>query len=181
MPSTIGTTPTLRYHGMLQGEVSVRLLDMLEAMARSDDRLRPRFRKIAGALLELLDNAQRHGVRDNVDVCMHVLDDRFICSITNNALNIDALRLKRKADRIGRMAPTELRAAYVHRLANGRLGRNGGAGLGILRMARQLGSCPTIEVEPAGPLEHRCTSTIRCILVDPSKASGPTALVGTSL
>jgi hypothetical protein len=83
---------------------------------------------------------------------------------SNTARPLDARRLIESVRAIERMSPAEITEAFKRQLLEKGYGEKGGAGLGILQIARKVGRNITADIEPLRPDEYRCTSTVSAAL-----------------
>jgi hypothetical protein len=154
----------LAYKGQLSSEVRIQLLDLLKCIALLNLGPRSDLKKLIGIALELLDNAQRYNASHDVDFRWHIADDQLVVTTSNTARPLDARRLIESVRAIERMSPAEITEAFKRQLLEKGYGEKGGAGLGILQIARKVGRNITADIEPLRPDEYRCTSTVSAAL-----------------
>lgn len=150
----------LEYKGQLTSEVRVQLLDLLKCIALCNLGQRSDLKKLVGIALELLDNAQRYNASENVDFRWHVEGTHLVVTIRNKASKRDAERLMESVRTIAAMTPEAVTAAFKNQLLNEGYGEKGGAGLGMLQIARKVGRNIKAEIEPLDPNEFICTSVV---------------------
>jgi hypothetical protein len=150
----------LEYKGRISTEVRMQLLDLIKCIALLNLGPRSDLKQLIGIALELLDNAQRHSARNDVDFRWHIMNDQLVVTISNIAKREDARRLMEAVDAIDRMSPMQITEAFRQQLAQGGFSEKGGAGLGILHIARKVGRNIVADVEALEPDEFRCTSTV---------------------
>jgi hypothetical protein len=91
-------------------------------------------------VVELLQNISRHGYRDN-DVTQGIFimacnDDNYQISAGNLIENRNVGEFRNLLHRINQMNEDEMRQEYLHLLKNGNETENGGAGIGLIDIAR---------------------------------------------
>jgi hypothetical protein len=150
----------LEYKGQLSSEVRIQLLDLLKCIALLNLGPRSDLKKLIGIALELLDNAQRYNARNDVDFRWHIADDQLVVTITNTASPEDARRLMEAVRAIERMSPEQITEAFKRQLLEKGFSEKGGAGLGMLQIARKVGRNITADIEAIRPDEYWCTSTV---------------------
>ena len=154
----------LEYKGRLSSEVRIQLLDLLKSIALLNLGPRSDLKKLVSIALELLDNAQRYNVSKEVDFRWHIAEDQLVVTITNTANPTDAMRLMDAVRDIERMSPEEIAEAFKQQMLNQSFGEKGGAGLGMLQIARKVGKNITADIRPLNPDEYLCTSTVSTLL-----------------
>lgn len=150
----------LEYKGLLTSEVRIQLLEMLQCMALYNLGPRTDLKKLVGVALELLDNAQRYNTSDDIDFRWHIEQGTLVIRITNKASRHNAQRLIETVDHISRMNKEEIIAEFKRQLTNEHYGDHGGAGLGMLQIARKAGRNISAKIEPTVKDEYFCTSEI---------------------
>ena len=150
----------LEYKGRLTSDVRVQLFDLLKCIALCNLGKRNDLKKLIGIALELLDNAQRYNSSNDVDFRWHIEDSRLVVTIKNKATETDAKRLMEAVHCIDQMSPEEITKAFMDQLRNEGFGDKGGAGLGMLQIARKVGKNISAEVYPIDPNEFMCTSKV---------------------
>jgi hypothetical protein len=159
----------LEYKGQLTSEVRIQMLDLLKCIALCNLGPRNDLKKLIGIALELLDNAQRYNASDDVDFRWRVEDENLIVTITNKANRADAGRLVESVQAIERMTTEEISQSFKDQLTNAGFGDKGGAGLGMLQIARKVGKNITAAIHPLQADEFLCTSTVTTALNKPAK------------
>ncbi|MBL7964407.1 MAG: hypothetical protein JNM31_11265 [Flavobacteriales bacterium] len=150
----------LEYKGQISSELRIHLLDLLQCAALINLGRRSDLKKLVGIALELLDNAQRHNAANEVDFRWEIRDDELVVTITNKASSTDAHRLAEAVESIHRMNPEEITEAFKRQMTTEGFGENGGAGLGILQIARKVGNQISAHIEPLQDDEYLCTSKV---------------------
>lgn len=150
----------LDYKGVLSSDVRVQLLDLLHCIAQDNLGRRTDLKRLVGIALELLDNAQRYNVSKDVDFRWHVEANNLVVTIRNRACRTDAERLMEAVQAIQRMNPEEIALAFKRQLTDDGFGPKGGAGLGMLHIAKKIGNNITANVEHVNTDEYLCTSQV---------------------
>lgn len=150
----------LEYKGQLSSEVRIQLLDLLKCIALCNLGPRSDLKKLIGVALELLDNAERYNSSNDVDFSWHIDDEQLVVTIRNKARTADALRLQQAVSRIAAMTPEEVTEAFKRQMTEEGYGEKGGAGLGMLQIARRVGRNISAQIQPLQSDEFMCTSTV---------------------
>lgn len=138
----------LSFKGDLSPELVTALLGLVERkmdLIEADQRVRKR---VFNVVMECLQNLYHHNVRIAVDI--HTTDPQGVVMIAHNEKGYSVLTgnfmasddvhgLKAHLDRINGCEPEQLRDLYKETLNDGRFGRAGGGGLGIIDIARKSG------------------------------------------
>ena len=154
----------LEYKGQLSGEVHIQLLELIRCIALLNLGPRNDLKKLISIALELLDNAERYNSRRDVEFKWRIVDDQLVVTVTNTASSTDAQRLMESVAAIDRMSAEQLTQAFKRQMADQNFGAKGGAGLGILQIARKVGRNITADVRELKPDEYLCTSTVSTLL-----------------
>ncbi len=132
------------YRGEVTGDNSVGLLTLLEKeMEFSDFSLLGR-KRLFMFVLENLQNITRHGVSKSEEITSLVVynktADGYTVS-TGNALRKNEVKsLKSNLEKINSLEPDKIREVYRAMLQDSNIGSKGGAGLGLMEMARKTGN-----------------------------------------
>jgi len=132
------------YRGEVTGDNSVSLLTLLEReMEFSDFSLLGR-KRLFMFVLENLQNITRHGISKSAEITSLVVynktADGYTVS-TGNALKKSEVRdLRKNLEKINSLEPDKIREVYRTMLQDSNIGRKGGAGLGLMEMARKTGN-----------------------------------------
>lgn len=159
----------LEYQGQLSSEVRVQLITLLQCIALYNLGKRSDLKRLVGIALELLDNAQRYNVGSDVDFTWHIANGELIVQVTNRAVGTDAERLLKSVADIARMTPEEVNAAFKQQLQEEGFGDKGGAGLGMLQIARKSGNQIRAFAEPVDKDLFICRSEVSASL-EPTKS-----------
>jgi hypothetical protein len=132
------------YRGEVTGDNSVGLLTLLEKeMEFSDFSLLGR-KRLFMFVLENLQNITRHGVTKSEEITSLVVynktADGYTVS-TGNALRKNEVKsLRSNLEKINSLEPDKIREVYRAMLQDSNIGSKGGAGLGLMEMARKTGN-----------------------------------------
>ncbi|MBS1943477.1 MAG: hypothetical protein JST38_21650 [Bacteroidetes bacterium] len=154
----------LEYQGQLSSEVRVQLITLLQCIALYNLGKRSDLKRLVGIALELLDNAQRYNVGSDVDFTWHIANGELIVQVTNRAVGSDAERLLKSVADIARMTPEEVNAAFKQQMQEEGFGDKGGAGLGMLQIARKSGNQIRAYAEPVDNDLFICRSEVSASL-----------------
>lgn len=154
------TSNLIRYEGLLTSEVRVQLTDLLMAIALSNLGTRSDLKKLFGVAVELLDNAQRYCSSGSVSFQWRIEGAELVIAISNKASKEDAERLIDKVAVIQSMTPDQLADAFRQQLQDPAFGEKGGAGLGMLQIARKVGKAINAEITPDPSGDYLCTSQV---------------------
>jgi hypothetical protein len=151
---------TTRYEGQLTSEVRIQLTDLVKAVAIANLGKRPNIKKLCGIAIELLDNAQRYCSDGSVRFAWEIVGDQLVISIENKASKKDAQRLLSSVEAVNKMTPEEIALAFREQLTNGEFGEKGGAGLGLLDIARKNRGVIQAYISPTADEVYNCKSQI---------------------
>lgn len=154
----------IQYQGQLSSEVRIQLLDLLKAISLANLGQRNDLKKLCGIALELLDNAQRYRSSGGVSFEWRIEDHMLVVSISNTAAREDAERLLKTVDDINSMTPEQVADAFRAQLTNDEFGAKGGAGLGMLQIAKRTGSRLNARIEATSTDEFLCVSEVAASL-----------------
>ncbi|MCK7532734.1 MAG: SiaB family protein kinase [Marinilabiliales bacterium] len=132
------------YRGEVTGDNSVGLLTLLEReMEFSDFSLLGR-KRLFMFVLENLQNITRHGVSKSEEITSLVVynktADGYTVSTGNALKNSEVKGLKSNLEKINNLEPDKIRDVYRTMLQDTKIGKKGGAGLGLMEMARKTGN-----------------------------------------
>lgn len=150
----------IEYLGRMSSEVRIQLLDLLKVVSLANLGQRNDLKKLCGIALELLDNAQRYGTSPDVNFGWRIEGDSLVVTITNHASQKDAERLVEIVESINAMTTEEVAEAFRNQLMNEGFGEKGGAGLGMLQIAKKTGSRLSARIAPASDGQYTCISEV---------------------
>ncbi|MBS1937909.1 MAG: ATP-binding protein [Bacteroidetes bacterium] len=159
----------LDYQGRYGSEVRIQLIELVQCIALYNLGRRSDLKKLVSVALELLDNAQRYNTGSDVDFSWHIAGNELVVRVTNNSTSHDAERLVNAVEEISRMDPAEITEAFRRQMLNEGFGEKGGAGLGMLQIARKVGNTIRVHVEPLDNDVYVCRSEVSAALVPKSQ------------
>jgi hypothetical protein len=132
------------YRGIVTSENSVPLLMLLEKeMENSEFGITGR-KRLFMFVLESLQNVARHSDQNqhsSMSIVLYSKTDTGYTVTTGNVLpTVQIDDLKRKLDEINHLQPDEIRNVYREMLAKSEFNDKGGAGLGLIEMAKKTGN-----------------------------------------
>ena len=154
----------VQYAGRLNSEVRIQLLDLLKVASLTNLSGRNDVKRLCSIALELLDNALRYGSPEDVSFDWHIDGDQLVVRITNKANRTDAERLMKTVDEINGMTTDEIATAFRAQLTNETFGEKGGAGLGMLQIAKRAGGRINARIEPLDHELFLCISHVAATL-----------------
>ncbi|HRH39125.1 MAG TPA: DUF6272 family protein [Flavobacteriales bacterium] len=154
----------VQYAGHLNSEVRLQLLDLVKVMSLANLGERSDLKRLCNIAIELLDNAQRYSSARDVAFQWHVVDQVLMVEIRNRASREDAERLLQIVGEINAMTAAEIATAFRAQLTNEQFGDKGGAGLGMLQIAKRTGARINATLEQTTNEEFLCTSEVAVLL-----------------
>jgi len=140
---------TLAYTGIFEDSMTNRIIDLSEAYLESHEQMGKLKRKASFLVAECFQNVVRHGSKETDTTFFSVGTESFIirfkknsCFIASeNAIPNEQIEgLKSKLEEVNKYEKDELKAIYKQILEDGELSDKGGAGLGLIEMARKTGN-----------------------------------------
>jgi hypothetical protein len=132
------------YRGIVTSENSVPLLMLLEQEMESSQFGITGRKRLFMFVLESLQNVSRHSDQKqhpNMSIVLYSKTDTGYTVTTGNVLpTVQVADLKTKLDEINHLQPDEIRQVYRDMLAKSELNEKGGAGLGLIEMAKKTGN-----------------------------------------
>jgi hypothetical protein len=160
----------IHYSGLLDDDIRVQLIELLQAAGKLNMASRKEFKRLFTVAIEMLDNAQRHSSAGPVSFQWSQTDERITLSLTNLALRSAAIQLESIVARLRDMTEAQLVEAFKLQLSDPTFGENGGAGLGLLQIARKVKGNITTRIEPTDQEHCRCHCEISAPLT-PAQAA----------
>jgi hypothetical protein len=145
------------YQGAFSDEITDKIIDLSEHNIANRQDQAKMSSKVSFLMAECFQNIVRHGesVKQHVDglrrngifITRHIGSSYYITSA--NLIEISEIpNLERKLEQINQLGKEELKALYMDILANEGLSAKGGAGLGLVEMARKSGQKLEFHFEP---------------------------------
>jgi hypothetical protein len=135
------------YQGSFNDEITERIIDISESSIASKNEQAKISNKVSFLLAECFQNVIRHGEyaltkssseSEGVFVTRNIGKSYYISS-ANLIDNKDIAGLRQKLEQINQMSPEDLKKMYIDVLRNEEFSNRGGAGLGLIEMARKSG------------------------------------------
>lgn len=133
------------YRGYFSDEVVSHILQIVERQLESSGENFRLRKKAYNVMVEGLQNITRHQVskeyeskRDGI-FCIRKQFNKYYISTGNQIQNEEVDNLKKMLDQLNKMDKLELKAYYQDLLNNGTFSKKGGAGIGLVDMARKSG------------------------------------------
>jgi anti-sigma regulatory factor (Ser/Thr protein kinase) len=136
------------YQGSFNDEITERIIDISETSISSKQEQTKMGNKVSFLLAECFQNVIRHGENPSLRKLTSETAGIFITrnigksyyiSSANLIENKDVEGLKSKLEHINNLTPEELKAMYLNVLSDSEFSSKGGAGLGLIEMARKSG------------------------------------------
>ncbi|MCU0472783.1 MAG: SiaB family protein kinase [Bacteroidales bacterium] len=132
------------YRGVVTNENSVPLLMLLEKEMENAEFGFVGRKRLFMFVLESLQNVSRHSDRNdhaNMSLVVYSKSDSGYTVTTGNVISTsNILDLKKKLDEINHLETKEIRTVYRQMLSNSEFSTKGGAGLGLIEMAKKTGN-----------------------------------------
>jgi hypothetical protein len=136
------------YQGSFSDEITDRILDLSEYNLNNKAELYRLSNKVSFLMAECFQNIVRHGDHPDIPIgslrktglfITRNIGTAFFISSANLIFNEDIEQLQSKLDTINQLDKDELRELYLEVLGNKKINAKGGAGLGLIEMARRSG------------------------------------------
>ena len=147
---SFGDTVVFAHAGPLDHEQVLDLLSEAEAASLQAEEATPLRKRMMNVLVEGLENVQRHVHEEHAQAGFAMLvrvTDGYRMSFGNPVPAASAVLLTHRVGIINAMEDADLKEHYMALLANSARSHNGGAGLGLITMARK--SLRPLEVRTA--------------------------------
>jgi hypothetical protein len=132
------------YRGVVTNENSVSLLMLLEKEMENSEFGFVGRKRLFMFVLESLQNVSRHSDRDehaNMSLVVYSKANGGYTVTTGNVISSSAIAdLKLRLDEINHLQTSEIRTVYRQMLSNSEFSSKGGAGLGLIEMAKKTGN-----------------------------------------
>ena len=145
------------YTGLVSDSITHKIIELTQFNIDSSGYFVRLKNKISFLMAECYQNVARHGKYINeTDSLIDYKGAFFVRSIDNifyiasaNSVSKEAIpSIKEKLDKVNSLSPDELRLLQKQVLSKGKLSDRGGAGLGIIEMARRTGRKICFSFEP---------------------------------
>jgi hypothetical protein len=132
------------YRGIVTNENSIPLLLLLEKEMENSEFAHVGRKRLFMFVLESLQNVSRHSDHHEhagMSLVVYSKTDTGYTVATGNVLPADNVdELKERLDEINKLHPDEIRDAYRRMLSSAEFSEKGGAGLGLMEMAKKTGN-----------------------------------------
>jgi ACT domain-containing protein len=132
------------YRGVVTNENSASLLMLLEKEMENSEFGFVGRKRLFMFVLESLQNVSRHSDRNHyseMSLVVYSKTDSGYTVTTGNVIETDKINdLKSKLDEINKLDSGEIRNVYRNMLSNAEFSSKGGAGLGLIEMAKKTGN-----------------------------------------
>jgi len=135
---------SLLYQGNFSDDITERIIDISETSLNQQTDLQKIGKKVSLLLAECFQNIVRHGdfsheVRSAGIFVTRNIGNSYYISSANLIHNNDIPDLKEKIEMLNQLSPEALKQLYLEVLTNNQRTNRGGAGLGLIEMARKSG------------------------------------------
>jgi len=135
------------YRGIFTKTITNKILSLAETKLESSDDTKKIRKRIYFILVECLQNVTKHQDKDKqgnpVDPRLFTLQKkrgRYFITTGNIVENDNVDKLKKQLERVNSLDKDELKAFYTEMMITGQISDKGGAGLGLIAMARKSGN-----------------------------------------
>ena len=144
------------YHGFMSDEFTDKIISLSERNIEKISDLKSIKRKVAFLIAESFQNIIRHGETLNREdtgytksgiFVFRILEDSYVISSVNLMNNNNIENVEKKLLQINSLDKEQLKALYQEAMENTGLSEKGGAGLGLIEMARKTGNKLEYEFE----------------------------------
>ncbi len=136
------------YSGAISDTITHKIIELTQFNIDSSGNFSKLKNKISFLMAECYQNVVRHGKETAIQTNIHdktnaffvrSFGSSFYITSANIVKNHDIDVIKEKLDRVNSLSPEDLKVLQKQVLAKGKLSEKGGAGLGIIEMARKSG------------------------------------------
>ncbi len=140
---------TLAYAGRFSDSLTDKIISMAEVYLKSDQELNKLRKKTSFLVAECFQNLVRHSTKDSEaekhlsgkeSFLIRFYDGKVLIASENTLPNDQVDDLRMKLDDVNRYDREELKVLYKESLEHGEMSEKGGAGLGLIEMARKTGN-----------------------------------------
>lgn len=137
---------SLVYQGNFSQEITRAFVAMTERSMNQMDEEKSVKKKVFNVMVECLQNICKHsseyekmGIEESSIFLIGVEDDEYVICSGNHIFNKETDKLTVMLDKINAMDKEELKEYYKKVIKDGKISEKGGAGLGLIDMARKSG------------------------------------------
>jgi hypothetical protein len=132
------------YRGVVTTENTISLLMLLEKEMESSEFGFTGRKRLFMFVLESLQNISRHMDKNefaSMSLVVYSKTDKGYIVATGNVIESERIEdLREKLEKLNKLEPGEIRAVYRHMLSSAEFSSKGGAGLGLIEMAKKTGN-----------------------------------------
>jgi hypothetical protein len=144
------------YHGFMSDEFTEKIISLSEKNIEKNNETKSVRNKVSFLIAESFQNIIRHGEsydKQNINFnkpgifILRVVDETYIISSANLIINKNREKVESKLIQINSLDKDKLKDLYGEIIGNGEVSEKGGAGLGLIEMARKTGNALEYEFE----------------------------------
>lgn len=149
-----GDTLSLLYRSVFTDDFTDSLIELEEMNLMQVEGMKKSRRKVSFLMAESFQNIIRHGLKDSSSVHeyfhLRQIDGRFHINSCNAISNKSVSELQEKLELVNNSTREELKEMHIEILRTGELSEKGGAGIGLIEMARKSGNKLDFKFTPEG-------------------------------
>lgn len=130
------------------------LLPVLQPLLLDNGAKRRVMKRISSVIIETLQNISKHGTHSNLEndsfLVVSQSEDHFTITTGNLLLTADGHSVAEKISTLNGLSPEELRKLYIETLCNDDFSYKGGAGLGLITIAKKSKHPIHVDVHEIG-------------------------------
>ncbi len=146
---------TIAYRGPFMEDLTTKFVGISENTIHDNQGLPKINRKISFLLVESFQNILRHGVNEDVAseelnnglFCFRNIKDAYIINSINTVRNDEIDQLRSTVEYINSLDSSSLKKEYLKQLQSNEFSEKGGAGLGLIEIARKSGQKLNYQIE----------------------------------
>ncbi len=147
---------SLVYKGMISDDITEKMVRLSEIDIQDKQDLKKIKKKVPIVMVECFQNIIKHKKKSEVKNYTNLKEDftatrnienNYFISTANIIKNEDISYLNKKLNKVNKMTKEELKALYLEVLAEGEISEEGGAGLGLIEIAKKSGNKLTFDFE----------------------------------
>jgi len=137
------------YNGYMSDDFTLRIINLSEKNIEKLSESRSLKNKVSFLIAESFQNIVRHGdTSDSEDTgyskpgifVFRILDHSYVISSVNLVINSNIDKIEKKLQQVNSLDNDQLKALYIDVMEHEQLSAKGGAGLGLIEMARKSGN-----------------------------------------
>lgn len=144
------------YHGFMSDEFTEKIISLSEKNIEKINETKSVRNKVSFLIAESFQNIIRHGEssdKQNINFnkpgifILRIVGDTYIISSANLVSNINREKVEKKLLQINSLDKDQIKVLYSEIMGNSEISEKGGAGLGLIEMARKTGNVLEYEFE----------------------------------